>query len=154
MKEIIIAIGADHRGFAMKEYLKKECKFFDSTLTWLDVGVYSEERSDYPLFAIKVAQAVLQKNAHVGVLLCGSGVGMAIAANRFPGIYAGLAWNEDVARQAKEDDKVNVLVLPSDYIDNEKARAMLVAWLGAEFKHKRYAQRIAMIDAITQQEPE
>lgn len=152
MKEIIIAIGTDHHGFAMKEYLKQESSLLGYDLTWIDVGAHSDERSDYPFFAIQVAEIMQQNKAHCGVLLCGTGIGMAIAANRFSGIYAGLVWNEQIACQAKEDDNVNVLVLPSDYIDNKTARAMLIAWLGAEFKDKRYAQRIAMIDAITQQQ--
>jgi len=152
MKKIIIAIGADHRGFAMKEYLKKERLMTGYDLSWIDVGAHSKERSDYPLFAIQVAEQIVYNKAHLGVLLCGTGIGMAIAANRFSGVYAGLVWNEQVARRAKEDDTVNVLVLPSDYIDNQKAQAMLVAWLGAKFKHERYSKRIAMIDAITQQQ--
>ncbi len=150
MKEIVIAIGADHRGFAMKEYLKKECVVPKYLITWSDVGAYTDERSDYPIFAIEVSQCIQQKKAQYGVLLCGTGVGMAVAANRFAGIYAALVWNVHVARQAKEDDNANVLVLPSDYINNKKARDMIITWLGAEFKHQRYKQRIAIIDAITQ----
>lgn len=152
MKEIIIVIGADHRGYAMKEYLKQDCTIPNYAFTWIDVGADSDVRSDYPIFAIHVAKYIQEKKAHYGILLCGTGIGMAIAANRFEGVYAGLAWNEESARLAKEDDNVNVLVLPSDYIDNKKSRAMVVTWLGAEFKYMRYAQRIAMIDAITQQQ--
>jgi len=152
MKKIVIAIGADHRGFSMKEFLKKECIVSGYAIIWQDVGAHSDERSDYPLFAMRAVGHMKQKKADCSVLLCGTGVGMAIAANRFKGIYAALVWNIDVARQAKEDDNANVLVLPSDYIDNEKARAMVVAWLEAEFKYQRYEKRIAMIDAISTQQ--
>ena len=79
-------------------------------------------------------------------MLCATGVGMAIAANRFPNIYAGLAWNEEIARLSKEDDNVNVLVLPSDFVSNEQMIAMTRAWLSAQFNEGRYAKRIAMID--------
>lgn len=148
MKEIIIAIGADHRGYSMKEYIKQECVIQGYCLKWLDVGTDSEERSDYPVFAIKVVRFLQNQDAEYGVLLCGTGVGMTIVANRFKGIYAGLAWNEDIARKAKEDDNINVLVLPSDYVDNKTARAMVITWLVSEFRHMRYEKRIAMIDAI------
>jgi ribose 5-phosphate isomerase B len=134
----------------MKEYLKQNCTIPGYVFTWIDVGADSDTRSDYPIFAIRVVKYIQEKNADHGILLCGTGIGMAIAANRFEGIYAGLAWNEEIASRAKEDDNVNVLVLPSDYIDNKKSRAMIIAWLGAEFKCVRYAERIAMIDAITQ----
>ena len=107
MKEITIAIGADHRGFAMKEYLKQNCIIPNYAFTWIDVGADSDTRSDYPIFAIRVAKYIQEKNAFYGILLCGTGIGMAIAANRFKGIYAGLAWNEESARLAKEDDMVS-----------------------------------------------
>ncbi len=149
MEAITIAIGADHRGFAMKAFLQQEQLLPGVAITWIDVGAYSNERSDYPFFAVPVVRALLEQRAQYGILLCGSGIGMAIVANRFCGIYAGLAWNEEIARQAKEDDNVNVLVLPSDYIDNKKARAILCAWLGSEFKHGRYERRIALIDTLT-----
>jgi len=99
-----IAIGADHNGFAAKKYIQQQLPDID----WLDVGTFNEERTDYPIFAKKVSKAILNGEAQEGVLLCGTGVGMAIAANRFPGIYAGLAWNEEIARLSKEDDNVNI----------------------------------------------
>lgn len=137
-----IVIGTDHKGFLAKEFLKQQL----SDIEWLDVGTFDEERTDYPIFAKKVAQAILDGQAQQGVLLCGTGVGMAIAANRFSGIYAGLVWNEEIARLAKEDDNVNVLVLPADFLSNEQMDAMVRAWLSAQFNEGRYAERIAMID--------
>lgn len=119
------------------------------TISWLDVGAYSEERSDYPEFAIAACTALLESKADVGILICGSGVGMAITANRFSKIYAALAWNDTVARLSREDDNSNVLVLPSDFVTNEQAVSMVIAWLTADFKNGRYKQRIAMIDSIS-----
>jgi ribose 5-phosphate isomerase B len=80
--------------------------------------------------------------------LCGSGVGMSIAANRHPGIFAALAWNQEVARQCKEDDNANVLVLPADFISEDQMMGIIMAWLGARFKGGRYQERIKMIDKL------
>ena len=137
-----IAIGADHNGFLGKEHLKQQL----TDVEWLDMGTFNEERTDYPIFAKKVCEAILSGKAQQGVLLCGTGIGMAIAANRFPKIYAGLAWNEKIARLSKEDDNVNVLVLPSDFVSLEQMVAMVKAWQAAQFNEGRYAERIAMID--------
>lgn len=141
---MIYAIGADHRGFAHKNYIKKMV----SSIEWYDVGAYNEERSDYPLFAQKVCEQILHNAAQGGVLLCGSGIGMAIAANRYKKIYAGLVWDVDIAKQAKEHDAVNVLVIPTDYVSAEKSVAMIYAWHDALFKGGRYQERIAMIDSL------
>ncbi len=137
-----IAIGADHRGFAHKESIKQA--FAD--VEWIDVGAYNDERSDYPLFARKVVQAMQDKRAVCGILLCGTGVGMAVTANRHNQIYAALVWNEEIARQSKSHDNANILVLPSDYISPDQAVAMIRVWLATEFLVGRYAERINMID--------
>lgn len=142
-----LGIGADHRGFAQKEYLKQNIQHARQ-MTWIDVGAFNAERSDYPLFAKQVAQLIVQQQAGAGILLCGSGIGMTIVANRYPGIYAGLAWNVEVARVAKEDDNINILVIPSDYVSEPLAVAMVNAWLNAHFKADHYQERINMIDGI------
>jgi ribose 5-phosphate isomerase B len=137
-----IAIGADHNGFRGKEYIKQQL----GDIEWVDVGTFDEKRTDYPIFAKKVSEALLSGQAQQGILLCGTGVGMAITANRFPGVYAGLVWNEEIARLAKEDDKVNILVLPADFVSLDQLVAMVKAWQTAQFNEGRYAKRIAMID--------
>lgn len=137
-----IAIGADHHGFRGKEYIQQHITDVD----WLDIGTFDEKRTDYPIFAKKVCTALRNGQVEQGVLLCGTGVGMAIAANRFAGIYAGLAWNKEIARLAKEDDNVNVLVIPSDFVSHDQMIAMINAWRLATFNEGRYAKRIAMID--------
>jgi ribose 5-phosphate isomerase B len=148
MKTVRIAIGADHHGFALKESLKEVVAMGDCMVTWIDIGATSEDRSDYPVFAIKAIEEMKFGDADAAVLMCGTGAGMAIAANRYHGIYAALAWNVATARLAKEDDNANVLVLPSDYVSHELAHDMVTAWLLAEFKQGRYAERIKMIDSI------
>jgi ribose 5-phosphate isomerase B len=137
-----IAIGADHRGFLHKEFIKKHI----SSIEWIDVGTHNQDRTDYPVFADKVVDAMFANVAHAGVLLCASGGGMAIAANRHKNIYAVVAWNSEVAQQCKQEDNANVLVLPSDFVSCDEAVVMINEWLAQEFKGGRYAQRIAMID--------
>jgi len=142
-----IAIGTDHRGFSYKEFIKKNLKKINNQIIeWSDVGCYSSDTCDYPIFAKLVAQAVQSGEADLGILLCGSGVGVSIAANRFKGIYAGLAWNEETARLGKEHDNVNVLVFPADVVSEEMLIPMITAWLQASFLGGRYQKRLEMID--------
>lgn len=141
-----IAIGADHRGFAYKKILKQHNNFADNHIKWTDVGTHSEQRTDYPTFVRKVCEAIQNNHADAGILLCGSGAGMAIAANRFPEIYACVVWNTEVARVCKEDDNVNVLVIPADFVSADDSIAMVQAWLRATFKGGRYAERLNMVD--------
>lgn len=145
---ITFVIGADHRGFHIKEQLKKHTMLGSLAVQWIDVGAHDAQRSDYPLFVEKACQELLSKKADKGILLCGSGVGMSIAANRFAGIYAALVWNKEVSVQSKQDDNANVLVLPADYITESQALEMITAWLQAEFKGGRYQERISMIDEM------
>ncbi len=143
-----IAIGADHRGFQCKAYIKQYVVGIEDPIAWIDVGAENDERSDYPLFARAVVQTMQDKEAERGVLICGSGVGMAIVANRFSGMFAGVAWNDDVARLSREDDKTNILVIPSDFVSHEQAAGMVNAWLSGVFKGGRYQERVDMINAM------
>lgn len=146
-KHITVAIGADHRGFTLKNMLQASITHHDG-IAWLDVGASDDARSDYPVFAAAVCNAIVEEKASYGVLLCGTGVGMSIAANRFKGIYAGLAWNEEIARLGKQDDNVNVLVIPADYVTPQCAVAMVRAWHAASFLSGRYQQRLDLIDSL------
>jgi ribose 5-phosphate isomerase B len=149
-----LALGADHRGFQLKEDIRQKVHYGDSTILWHDIGTDSQERTDYPIFAHKVVTLLREKKVDYGILICGSGIGASIAANRFTSIYAGLVWNEDVARVAKEDDKVNLLILPADYIRPEIAYLCIEAWLTARFKGGRYQERLDMIEQFGQQKKE
>jgi len=137
-----IAIGTDHRGFAHKEFIKQNLP----EITWSDVGCFSAERCDYPPFAKKVVELLQQRKVDVGILLCGSGIGMVIAANRFEGMRAGVVWNQEIAMMAKADDNVNILVLPADFVTQEDAVKCIKSWLQAKFKGGRYEERLAMIE--------
>lgn len=141
-----IAIGADHRGFAHKEMIKQRAHLAGKTIEWVDVGAFDAARSDYPVFVQKVCDAIKNGVADVGILLCGSGIGMAIAANRISGIHAAVVWTAEVARVSKQDDNVNILVIPADFVSAQQSIEMIQAWLGAEFKGGRYADRLRMID--------
>ena len=145
---VIIAIGNDHHGYAQKQVIKEKIQVYDPSVEWLDVGSFNSERVDYPQYGIEVARALQEGKAQYGILLCGTGVGMAIVANRFKGIYAALVWNCELARKSKEDDKANILVIPSDYVTADEAAEMVQSWLSATFKQGRYQERIAMIDKL------
>ncbi|TET06231.1 RpiB/LacA/LacB family sugar-phosphate isomerase [Candidatus Dependentiae bacterium] len=145
---MIIAIGNDHHGFEQKRIIKEQLQLPHYTIEWLDAGSFSTERVDYPSYGIAVARALCKGQAQYGILLCGTGVGMAIVTNRFKGIYAALAWNEELAQKSKEDDNANILVIPSDYVTNEQVVSMITAWLSAPFKGGRYQDRITMIDKL------
>ncbi len=142
-----LVIGVDHRGFELKQALLHYDRIGVHTIDWQDVGTFSPERTDYPQFAHKAVQKILAGEADGGILACGSGIGIAIAANRFKGIYAGVVWNEEVARSAKEDDNCNMLVLPADFIRIEEAVQLIDAWLSATFKQGRYQDRLEQIDS-------
>lgn len=137
-----LAIGADHRGFLHKEFIKSNMPDID----WVDVGTDNEERTDYPLFSDKVIDLMSAGTVERAILLCGTGCGMAIAANRYTNIYAAVVWNAEVARRCRQEDNVNVLVLACDFITYDEAVIIIQEWLAQEFKGGRYAQRIAMID--------
>ncbi len=139
---MMITIGSDHRGYELKSEIIKH--FVD--LQWIDLGTDGKDCVDYPVFAKKVCKNVLDGKSDLGILICGSGIGMSIVANRFKGIYAALCWNEDVAKSAKADDNSNVLVLPADFLLAKDAFAIIKTWLYTEFKGDRYQKRLELID--------
>lgn len=145
---MIITIGSDHRGFELKSQILN--KFKHSKIEWLDVGCFDSSRCDYPVFAYMVTENIIKKQAHFGILICGSGVGMSIAANRSKGIYAALCWNSKVAIAAYADDSANILVLSSDFVSIEEnlsiVESMINSWKNNTFKGGRYKTRLEMID--------
>jgi ribose 5-phosphate isomerase B len=143
---IKLAIGADHRGYAYKTFLLNAAEL--SHITWHDVGADNAERSDYPLFARRACALLKDGTVEGAVLLCGTGIGMAMAANRMHGVYAGVAWCAEVARRGREEDHINVLVIPTDYVMKNDLVSLVRAWYEAHPKGDRYAQRVAMVDKI------
>lgn len=137
-----ISIGSDHKGIELKSKIIQNFKDID----WLDVGTNDFNRTDYPIYAKRVVQNIISNRSEFGILICGSGVGMSIAANRTKKIYAALCWNPQVASAARCDDMANVLVLPADYITLELAVDIIKAWLDARFKGGHYKARLDMTD--------
>jgi RpiB/LacA/LacB family sugar-phosphate isomerase len=142
-----IAIAADHAGFEYKQALAKYVAELGHSV--LDLGTSSPAPVDYPDFAEAVGQAVLHGRAERGVLVCGSGVGASVAANKLPGIRAGLCHDTYSAHQGVEHDDMNVLVLGSRVIGPEVARELVRAFLGAAFSHEeRHERRLAKVRAL------
>lgn len=145
----MIAIGSDHGGYKLKEEIKK---YFDEKgIEYRDFGTDSEERTDYPIYAKKVAQAVQSKECEGGILLCRSGYGMTVVANKFKGIRAASISNEEAAKFAKADDDINVITLGGDYLTINEVICIIRNWLATEFKGGRYAERLEMINDIESQ---
>ena len=142
----MIAIGSDHGGYKLKEEIKKYLS--EIGIEYKDFGTYSEERTDYPIYAKKVAEAINSKECDKGILLCKSGCGMAIVANKFKGIRAGLVINENEAKFAKADDDINVITISGNNTSIEEAIKIIRMWLGTEFKGGKYQERIEMINKI------
>ncbi|MBX3163388.1 MAG: ribose 5-phosphate isomerase B [Bacteroidetes bacterium] len=141
-----IAIGSDHAGFEMKQKLIEYLK--SKHLSVIDKGTYSEERADYPDFGHAVANAVVNKEADFGIVLCGSGIGISISANRHKGIRAALAWNAAIAALARQHNNANILALPARFISVEEAHKSIDAFLSEKFEGGRHQERIEKIDII------
>lgn len=147
-----IYIGADHRGFKLKEVIKEFLK--NRGYNVLDVGdAFYDENDDYPDFAVNVAEKIgVEYENNRGILICASGVGMSVVANRFPKVRAGLAMIPDQAFDARNDDDSNVLVLPANYITSDVAKRILITWLETPFSgEEKFRKRLAKIDQIDEQ---
>ena len=140
----VIPVGADHAGYALKERLVSELRRLGYEP--LDLGTHSTESTDYPEYAHEVAARVEHHDAERGVLLCGTGLGMAYAANRHPGVRAAVAWTSEVARLSREHNDANVLILPARFVSPEDGLEILKTWLATDFAGGRHARRIAKID--------
>ena len=141
-----IALGADHRGFALKEELKRWLAARGHEV--IDLGPASADRIDYPDYAFKVADAVARHQADRGILICSTGIGMCIAANKVLGIRAALADSVRLARLSREHNDANVLCLGADFVSAAEARRIVGVWLRAEFAGGRHARRVRKLGRI------
>jgi ribose 5-phosphate isomerase B len=142
-----IAIGSDHAGFQMKQDLIKQLA--DQGYIVSDVGTHSTAPVDYPDFAVAVGNEVVSGKADRGILICGSGVGASVAANKIPGIRAGLCHDTYSAHQGVEHDDINVLVLGARIIGSELAHELARAYLNAQYSHEeRHERRLSKVKAI------
>jgi ribose 5-phosphate isomerase B len=143
MADMKIAIGSDHAGFSLKEKIRKYLAGKGYSVT--DKGCFSEERADYPDFGHAVALAVENKEAETGILLCGSGNGINMAANKHKGIRSALCWTEEIARLARQHNNANVLALPARFISEEEAGLIADTFLTTAFEGGRHADRVSKI---------
>ncbi|MBA4419731.1 MAG: ribose 5-phosphate isomerase B [Anaerolinea sp.] len=142
-----VAIGTDHAGLILKKYVVDAVQSLGHEI--LDVGVYGDEKVDYPDYAEKVGAAISSKSAERGILICGSGVGVCITANKMTGVYAAICHDTYSAHQGVEHDGMNVLCLGGRVIGPEPAMEIVVAFLNAEFiEDERFIRRFNKIKAI------
>jgi ribose 5-phosphate isomerase B len=139
-----IAIGSDHAGFERKEELRMY--LLNKGVEIIDKGSFSEERVDYPDFGHAVASAVESKEVDFGIILCGSGNGINMSANKHAGIRSALCWNEEIAALAKQHNDANILALPARFMDKETAIKCVDAFMTANFEGGRHADRLKKID--------
>lgn len=140
---MIISMGSDHAGFEQKQQLVDYLRGEGYEVA--DLGPFSADRVDYPDFAAKVAQHVAEGKSRFGVLVCGTGIGMAIAANKICGIRAANAINVEFAKLSRGHNDANVITLSGRYVDLETNEKILDAFLTAEFEGGRHAQRVEKI---------
>src|SRR4051812_40439208 len=145
-----IALGADHAGFDLKQRIKAHLE--QQGLTVNDEGTASTESVDYPDFARKVGEAVASKQADLGVLVCGSGIGMAIAANKVPGVRAANVSTEYEAEKSREHNDANVVAIGSRILDEQKAFTIVDTFLKTAFAGGRHQKRVDKIAAIEREE--
>lgn len=148
-----IAIAADHAGYDLKEFIIKNSSFID--VSFVDLGTDSSTRpDDYPDFAYSIGTAILKGQAERGILICGSGVGASVAANKIPGIRAGLCHDHYSARQGVEHDDMNVLVMGSRVIGIETARDLVQSFLSGKFTgEERHVRRLNKVKSIESHPP-
>jgi len=145
-----IAIASDHAGFEEKERLKP--LLTELGIQFEDLGTDSEASVDYPDYARKVGDEVRSGHVDQGLLVCGSGTGMAIAANKVPGVRAAVAWNEETARLAREHNDANVLALGARTTPADELPKIVRAWFAAKFDQGRHERRVEKISEIEREE--
>lgn len=141
-----IVLGSDHAGFELKEDLR--AYLTEQKVEVIDLGAYDEKPADYPDIGASVAQKVSRGEVARGILICGSGIGMSIVANRFPGVRAALCHDLYTARMGREHNDANLLILGGRLIGKGLAREILKVWLETEFQGGRHQRRLEKIRAL------
>ena len=145
-----IAIASDHIGFELKKDL---AEFLDEQkIEYFDFGTYDKERTDYPLFAEKVAHAIVEDGFDLGILICGTGIGMSIAANKIAGIRAAACSDAYSVRLSRNHNNANVLALGAQVVGKGLARLLVSEWISAKYEGGRHQKRIDMIGALESKE--
>jgi ribose 5-phosphate isomerase B len=146
----VIALGADHAGWPLKDTVKAWLTGMGHEV--LDFGTHTADSVDYPDYASLVADALRDGSAQRGILVCGTGIGMAIAANKVPGVRAASCGDAYTARMAREHNDTNVLALGARIVGNETAIEIVRVWLETAFAGDRHARRVAKLTAIERKE--
>jgi len=141
-----IALAADHAGYEEKEKIKATLD--ELGIEYVDMGTASTDSVDYPDYARKVGEAVSSGDFEQGLLVCGSGTGMAIAANKIHGVRAAVAWSPDIARLARQHNDANVLSLPARFMSEGDAVNVVKAWFETDFEGGRHAKRVEKITEL------
>lgn len=141
-----IALAADHAGYEEKEKLKKTLD--EMGIQYDDFGTTSTDSVDYPDYARKVAEGVSRGDYDQGMLVCGSGTGMAIAANKVKGVRAAVAWSPEIARLAREHNDANVLSIAARFTPDNEVKDIVKAWVEADFQGGRHARRVEKMEEI------
>jgi ribose 5-phosphate isomerase B len=142
----MLAIGSDHGGYELK--LAIIALFRERGIEYQDMGTTDEESVDYPDFADQVARAVTAGDVAAGVLICGTGIGMSISANKLPGIRAALVHDEYTARMAREHNDANILVMGGRVLSPAQAKRIVAVWLDSEYEGGRHQRRLDKIAAL------
>ena len=145
-----VAIGSDHAGVSMKSEIVPVLD--ELSIEWEDLGTKDEASVDYPDFGEKVSEAVSRGEVDRGILICGTGIGMSIVANKIPGIRAALCQEDYSAKMSRLHNDANVLVLPGRIIDKEKAREIVKTWFTTDFEAGRHQKRLDKIKAIEEKQ--
>ena len=145
----MIAIGCDHGGYKLKEEIKKYLE--EKEISYNDLGCMNEERVDYPNIAKEVAKQVQSKKCEKGILICRSGIGMSIVANKFKGIRCTLCHDEFTAKYARLHNNGNVLAMGADSITVNEAICIVRMWLATEFEGGRHNDRVKLIEDIEEE---
>ncbi|MFO7900865.1 MAG: ribose 5-phosphate isomerase B [Planctomycetota bacterium] len=146
-----IAVGADHAGWKDKEWIAERLRRAGHEV--VDFGTRSEEPVDYPDFAVAAARAVARGDCDRGVLVCGTGIGMSMAANKVPGVRAAACQTADGARYSRAHNDANVLCLGSRLNEEDELRAILEAWFDTDFEGGRHERRVNKINALDEGGP-
>ena len=141
-----VVLASDHRGYQLKDSLKKFLE--EREIEFLDVGTFSAASVDYPDFAMLAAEKVSRGDYDRGILICGSGIGMCIVANKFPGVRAAVCHDVSAAEMSRKHNDSNMLGLGADVISEELARKILHVWLETKFEGGRHLRRIQKISEI------
>lgn len=142
----MIAIGSDHGGYELKEELKKYLE--EEGLEYKDYGAFSTDRVDYPLIAREVSKAVATNECEKGILICRSGYGMAMVANKFKGVRSAPCFCTRAAQFSRLHNNTNVLSLGADYVTVDEAKEILKTWLNTEFEGGRHQERLDLVSDI------